>query len=130
VPRPKPCPAEAEPSGAHQPDGRALNNPAGPSVRTRPLVAPGKPAHPTSSSVSRGAGQNAFQRVTAQIAHRGANLSTAGQMYDQHFAVALDSYLLTGATIQPMPALGRSRRCWSQSNCQSDEKRDDGGVDR
>ncbi len=45
------------------------------------------------------AGQNAFQRVTAQIAHRGANLSTAGQMYDQHFAVALDSHLLTVPSI-------------------------------
>jgi SecD/SecF fusion protein len=45
-------------------------------------------------------GQNAFQRVTAQIADRGANLSTAGQMYDQHFAVALDSRLLTVPSIR------------------------------
>jgi SecD/SecF fusion protein len=45
------------------------------------------------------AGQNAFQRVTAQIAHRGANLSTAGQTIDQHFAVALDSHLLTVPSI-------------------------------
>jgi SecD/SecF fusion protein len=45
------------------------------------------------------AGQNAFQRVTAQIAHRGANLSTAGQTNNQHFAVALDSHLLTVPSI-------------------------------
>lgn len=45
------------------------------------------------------AGQNAFQGVTAQIAHRGATLSTAGELIDQHFAVALDSHLLTVPSI-------------------------------
>ena len=45
------------------------------------------------------AGQNAFQRVTAQIAHRGATVSTAGQTNNQHFAVALDSKLLTVPSI-------------------------------
>ena len=45
------------------------------------------------------AGQNAFQLVTAQIAHRGSDLSTVGQTINQHFAVALDSHLLTVPSI-------------------------------
>jgi hypothetical protein len=45
------------------------------------------------------AGQNAFQSVTAQIAHRGASVSRAGSTYDQHFAVALDTHLLTVPSI-------------------------------
>jgi SecD/SecF fusion protein len=36
-----------------------------------------------------GSGQNAFQSVTATIAHRGANVSLGGNKYPQHFAVAL-----------------------------------------
>jgi SecD/SecF fusion protein len=42
-----------------------------------------------------GAGQSAFQRVTGEIAHRGANVSLDGQDLNQHFAVALDNQLLT-----------------------------------
>ncbi|HLH66127.1 MAG TPA: protein translocase subunit SecD [Solirubrobacteraceae bacterium] len=41
------------------------------------------------------AGQAAFQRVTAQIAHRGADVSIGGQTLNQHFAVALDNQLIT-----------------------------------
>jgi SecD/SecF fusion protein len=42
-----------------------------------------------------GAGGNAFQNVTAQIARRGQQVSTLGQKYQQHFAVALDNQLVT-----------------------------------
>ena len=45
------------------------------------------------------AGQIAFERVTSEIAHRGARLSMAGQILNQHFAVALDSQLLTVPSI-------------------------------
>ena len=42
-----------------------------------------------------GKGQSAFQRVTGQIAHRGANVSLGGSSLNQHFAVALDNQLVT-----------------------------------
>jgi SecD/SecF fusion protein len=42
-----------------------------------------------------GAGRTAFQRVTAQIAHRGANVSLGAAQLNQHFAVALDNQLVT-----------------------------------
>ncbi len=42
-----------------------------------------------------GKGQSAFQRVTGEIAHRGANVSLAGNTLRQHFAVALDNQLVT-----------------------------------
>ena len=45
------------------------------------------------------AGNNAFQNVTGQIAHRGQDVSTLGQTLDQHFAVALDTQLLTVPSI-------------------------------
>jgi SecD/SecF fusion protein len=41
------------------------------------------------------AGRNAFQTVTAQIAHRGELVSGFGQTLNQHFAFALDTQLLT-----------------------------------
>ncbi len=41
------------------------------------------------------AGRRAFQRVTAQIARRGQDVSVGGQQLDQHFAVAVDDRLLT-----------------------------------
>jgi SecD/SecF fusion protein len=41
------------------------------------------------------AGQNAFQSVTAQIAHRGQDVSRGGLKLFQHFAVALDNQLVT-----------------------------------
>ena len=41
------------------------------------------------------AGQNAFQSVTAQIAHRGQDVSLGGLKLFQHFAVALDNQLVT-----------------------------------
>jgi SecD/SecF fusion protein len=40
-------------------------------------------------------GGNAFQRVTAQIAHRGDLVSGLGQTLNQHFATALDTQLVT-----------------------------------
>jgi SecD/SecF fusion protein len=40
-------------------------------------------------------GQNAFQNVTSAIAHRGSLVSGFGQALDQHFAVALDTQLIT-----------------------------------
>ena len=40
-------------------------------------------------------GKSAFQNVTAQIAHRGDLVSGLGQQYNQHFAVALDTQLIT-----------------------------------
>ena len=44
-------------------------------------------------------GASAFENVTANIAHRGALVSNFGQQYDQHFAVALDTQLLTVPSI-------------------------------
>ena len=46
-----------------------------------------------------GAGANAFQNVTAQIAHRGNLVSGFGQQLNQHFAVALDTQLITVPSI-------------------------------
>jgi len=40
-------------------------------------------------------GNAAFQAVTAAIAHRGAEVSGFGQQLNQHFAVALDTQLIT-----------------------------------
>ena len=40
-------------------------------------------------------GRSAFQTLTATIAHRGALVSGLGQQLNQHFAVALDTKLLT-----------------------------------
>lgn len=45
------------------------------------------------------AGQNVFQSVTAKIAQRGANVSLGGNLYDQHFAVALNGQLVTVPSI-------------------------------
>ncbi len=42
-----------------------------------------------------GKGQSAFERVTGDIAHRGANVSLGGSTLNQHFAVALDNQLIT-----------------------------------
>ncbi len=42
-----------------------------------------------------GNGQNAFQNVTAAIAHRGQLVSAFHQSLNQHFAVALDNKLIT-----------------------------------
>ena len=42
-----------------------------------------------------GQGANAFQNVTSKIAHRGHLVSGLGQTLDQHFAVALDTQLIT-----------------------------------
>jgi hypothetical protein len=42
-----------------------------------------------------GVGQASFEKVTGAIAHRGANVSVGGETLDQHFAVALDSQLVT-----------------------------------
>jgi SecD/SecF fusion protein len=44
-------------------------------------------------------GGNKFHAVTAAIARRGQHVSTLGQIYDQHFAVALDDQLLTVPSI-------------------------------
>jgi SecD/SecF fusion protein len=40
-------------------------------------------------------GANAFQQITSTIAHRGDLISSHGNTLDQHFAVALDSKLIT-----------------------------------
>ena len=40
-------------------------------------------------------GKNAFQNVTGDIAHRGQVNSPFGQQQNQHFAVALDTQLIT-----------------------------------
>jgi hypothetical protein len=40
-------------------------------------------------------GQSAFQIVTGQITHRGANVSIGGISLNQHFAVALDHQIVT-----------------------------------
>jgi preprotein translocase subunit SecD len=40
-------------------------------------------------------GSKAFQQVTAQTAHRGNLVSGLGQALNQHFAVALDTQLIT-----------------------------------
>lgn len=45
------------------------------------------------------AGAAKFRRVTAAIAHRGALVSGLGQTLDQHFAVALDTQLITVPSI-------------------------------
>jgi SecD/SecF fusion protein len=44
-------------------------------------------------------GKSQFQKLTAQIAHRGQISSTPKQMLDQHFAVALDTQLITVSSI-------------------------------
>jgi SecD/SecF fusion protein len=44
-------------------------------------------------------GNTQFHNVTAQIAHRGQVASTGAQMLDQHFAVALDTQLITVPSI-------------------------------
>jgi SecD/SecF fusion protein len=44
-------------------------------------------------------GKSAFQSVTAAIARRGDLVSGLGQTYDQHFAVALDTKLITVPSI-------------------------------
>ncbi len=44
-------------------------------------------------------GKKAFQSVTATIANRGQSVSTLGQTYNQHFAVALDQQLITVPSI-------------------------------
>jgi SecD/SecF fusion protein len=46
-----------------------------------------------------GKGQNAFQNVTARIARRGSDVSLFGQKNVQHFAVALDTQLITVPSI-------------------------------
>jgi SecD/SecF fusion protein len=46
-----------------------------------------------------GKGGSAFQTVTAQIAHRGDLVSGLGQQLNQHFAVALDTQLITVPSI-------------------------------
>ncbi len=46
-----------------------------------------------------GKGGSAFQTVTGQIAHRGDLVSGLGQVLDQHFAVALDTQLITVPSI-------------------------------
>ena len=45
------------------------------------------------------AGEKAFQHITATLAHRGVIASSAGQVLNQHFAVALDTQLITVASI-------------------------------
>ena len=44
-------------------------------------------------------GRTAFQKLTSTIAHRGALVSGLGQQLNQHFAVALDTKLLTVPSI-------------------------------
>jgi len=44
-------------------------------------------------------GQKEFQRVTQAIARRGQTVSSFGQTFDQHFAVALDNKLITVPSI-------------------------------
>jgi SecD/SecF fusion protein len=44
-------------------------------------------------------GNSQFQKVTARIAHRGEVSSTATQVLDQHFAVVLDTQLITVPSI-------------------------------
>jgi hypothetical protein len=45
------------------------------------------------------AGARKFQSVTAAIARRGQDVSTLGQSFNQHFAVALDNKLITVPSI-------------------------------
>ena len=45
------------------------------------------------------AGRSAFRNVTAAIARRGQEVSTVGQTFNQHFAVALDNQLITVPSI-------------------------------
>lgn len=45
------------------------------------------------------AGASAFQRMTAAVTHRGAEISTGGMTYEQHFAVAFDGHLLVVPSI-------------------------------
>jgi preprotein translocase subunit SecD len=45
------------------------------------------------------AGRSAFQRVTRQVARRGKRVSSVGAHYNQHFAVAFDTQLVTVPSI-------------------------------
>jgi SecD/SecF fusion protein len=62
---------------------------------TNPQPSTDQSGSPDVSFGFNGKGQSAFQRVTGQIAHRGANVSLGGSSLDQHFAVALDNQLVT-----------------------------------
>ena len=44
-------------------------------------------------------GASAFQRLTANVSRRGARVSTLGQTFNQHFAVAVDHQLITVPSI-------------------------------
>ena len=62
---------------------------------TNPQPSTDQSGSPDVSFGFNGTGQSAFQKVTGQIAHRGANVSLGGNTFDQHFAVALDNQLVT-----------------------------------
>ncbi len=66
---------------------------------THPTASTDQSGEPAVTFDFSGKGQSAFQRVTEQIAHRGANVSLDGTELNQHFAVALDSQLLSVPSI-------------------------------
>ncbi|MEA2214088.1 MAG: SecD/SecF fusion protein [Solirubrobacteraceae bacterium] len=78
-------------------------------VRDAPALTDGQITNPEPSTDQAGnpdvtfgfsaGGERAFQRVTAEIAHRGALVSGFGQTLNQHLAVALDDRILTVPSI-------------------------------
>jgi preprotein translocase subunit SecD len=62
---------------------------------TNPQLSTDQAGEPDITFGFTGAGQTSFEKVTAQIAHRGANVSLGGNALNQHFAVALDNQLVT-----------------------------------
>lgn len=66
---------------------------------TKPQVSTDTAGNPDVEFVFTAAGAKRFQAVTAQVAHRGQIVSAVGMTLDQHFAIALDSQLLTVPSI-------------------------------
>ena len=62
---------------------------------TNPQQSTDQTGNPDVSFGFTGHGKNAFQRVTGDIAHRGQLNSPLGNPQNQHFAVALDTQLIT-----------------------------------
>jgi hypothetical protein len=72
-------------------DNEALSG----SAVTKPTQSRDQAGGPDISFGFTAAGQAAFRRVTAEVAHRGDLVSSVGRVLNQHFAVALDGQLLT-----------------------------------
>ncbi len=90
--------SEVVPSGAPNAKVYVLRGP--PALSGTDLTNPGSSSDPNTGIPDvtfdfTAAGRRAFKQLTAQVARRGARDSSAGEMLNQHFAIALDGQLLT-----------------------------------